>query len=140
MNLAEYIEAYAQRGACTCGRCADAPENPEQKQPAGHTADVIFFKVSARDGASADQLKNLIREQKGDFNECDPFDGKEHSYIEIGGWIGDQGLALCLIGLGSCLGLWKLLTPYTVLGKDVPEKLAKDMAGAGLVCLQSEKP
>lgn len=125
-ELRQYIMKYAERGACTCGRCAESitvdqksgeisvkltdPVEAAKHQPTGHTADVGFFKVKARDGASADELKRLIQEnKKGEFGNADLFDGAPHDFIEIGGWIGDQGLALMLIGLGTVLGLWSVL-------------------------------
>ncbi len=138
MNLAEYIQTYAERGPCTCGRCADAVANPESKQPqALHTADVVFFKVTPKPGIDTQELAKKIAEHDGEFCNCNPLDGKEHGYIELGGWIGDQGLALTLMGLGECLGLWKLLTPRTVLGKDIPEALVQKMVGAGFITIQA---
>lgn len=137
-NLHDYVNQYAERGACKCGRCADAPPNPEQHQPTGHTADVIFFEVSAREGADAETLKRLVRENKaGDYGDVDVLDGKEHNYLELGGWIGDQGLALTLMGLGAVLGVWKLFTPKTLLGKDGPDDLVQQMAGQGFVSVQA---
>lgn len=134
--LIEYITTHGKRGACTCGLCADAPENPEQKQPQGHTADVVFFKVAVSPEAKADELRALIKENRGEFCECNLFDGSEHNYIEIGGWIGDQGLALTLMGMGACLGLWDLLTPRSVFGGMIPEEAVKMLAGKGLVAIQ----
>jgi hypothetical protein len=32
-EIREYVMAHAERGACKCGRCFDAPPNPEQHQP-----------------------------------------------------------------------------------------------------------
>lgn len=137
-KLREYVMMYAERGACKCGRCCDAPENPEQKQPSGHIADLVFFSVSARDGADAEKLKKLISDNKqGSHCDADLLDGKEHSYLEVGGWIGDQGLALMLMGLGAVLGIWKLLTPKTVLGESVPKELEMQMAGHGFVAVQA---
>jgi len=127
--LIDYITEHSDRGECTC--CTEA------KQPSGHTADVIFFKVKAHPEADAETLKKLILEHSGDFNEVDLFDGKEHGFQEIGGWIGDQGLALLLMGLGSLLGLWELLTPRTVLGEAMEESHAIGMARAGLVIIKS---
>lgn len=138
-TLSEYIMAHSQRGACTCGRCADAPTNPEQKQPKGHVADLIFFKVSAKDGADADELRRLISEHEGEYGPCDLFDGNEHGYIEIGGFVGDQGLAMQLMGLGTVLGLFDLLTPRTVMGADVPDSLAQMMAQSGMVGIMAKK-
>lgn len=126
-ELRQYIMKYAERGACTCGRCAESiavdsksgeisvkltdPVEAAKHQPTGHTADVGFFKVKAVDGASADELKRLVQEnKKGDFGDVDVFDGVPHDFMELGGWIGDQGLALMLIGLGGVLGLWNVFT------------------------------
>lgn len=50
---------------------------------------------------------------------------------------GDQSLALRLMGLGALLGLWKLLTPRTMLGADIPDALAQQMAGMGLLTVQA---
>lgn len=109
-DLNQYIIRFAERGACTCGRCIDAPANPEQHQPTGHTADLGFFKVKANEGASADELKRLIQENRqGEFADVSVFDGVPHDFIELGGWLGSQELALMLIGLGKVLGLWDLI-------------------------------
>lgn len=99
-------------------------------------ADVIFFKVKATPDANAEELKAAIVAHEGEFNEVDLFDGKEHGYIELGGWVGDQGFALMLIGLGAELGLWKLLTPKTVLGDTLPDEMVMGLAGQGLITMQ----
>ena len=134
-ELIDYIQAVATRGACMCGRCLDAPERPEDEQPTGHTADVYFFKVAVAEGADADAdvLTELIHSHQGSHAECNPLDGMEHSYIEVGAWIGDQGIALTLLGLGAVLGLWELLTPKSLPG--LPEGLMSQMAGAGFISI-----
>lgn len=133
ITLVEYVHACAIRGACTCGRCCDSGPEPEKHQPNGHTADVYFFQVAATQDADADTLCRLIGEHKGTFNECDPLDRCEHSYIELGGWIGDQSLALMLMGLGTVLGLWRMLTPKMLPGLD--KGLMDQMAGQGMVSI-----
>ena len=70
----------------------------------------------------------------GEFCSVDVFDGQEHGYMELGGWIGDQGLAMMLMGLGAVLGLWRLTTPK-MLG--LPNDLVMLMAGAGMITIQS---
>jgi hypothetical protein len=52
------------------------------------------------------------------------------SYIEIGGELGSQDLALRLIGLGALVELWPVITPKIMglTGKD-----AQDLAGSGFV-------
>jgi hypothetical protein len=122
-DLIEYIDQHALTGPAKDGE-----------------ADVIFFGVTAINGATKEDLRAAIIKAgiKGAFATVDLFDGQEHTYIEIGGWIGDQGFALKLIGLGAAVGLWELLTPRTVLG-DIPQmtdELANHMAGMGYVSLQ----
>jgi len=102
----------------------------------GEAADVIFFKV-ASDGAKPGELRDLVIDYKGEFCNVDLLDGREHTYIEIGGWIGDQGMALRLIGLGHLMGLWELLTPKTMFKGMIPQDMVEKMAGEGLVGLQA---
>ena len=136
-ELGEFVLQHAERGACTCGRCKDAPEHPEEHQPDGHTADMIFFKVKARGEPDAGEFKKLISQHAGSFNNIDPLDGTEHNYLELGGWLGDQGLALMFMGLGTLLGLWQLLTPVTMLKLESNEPLARQMANAGMLSIKA---
>lgn len=131
-KLGEYVMAHTERGACRCGHCCDAPENPEEHQPNGHTVDLFFFEVSKRGGPDPDQMRELVQEHEGVHNEVDLFDGGEHGYMELGGWIGDQGLAMQMMGLGALLGLWKVFQPR-LLG--IPDDLAQTMAGQGMVVI-----
>jgi hypothetical protein len=102
---------------------------------------MIFFTVCAVKDPKADELRELIKNHKSDYGPIDLFDGKEHSYIEIGGFIGDQGVALMLMGLGSILGLWKLMTPRTMLPAGTfREDMVQAMAGIGYVIIQAPPP
>ena len=130
MNLAKYVMKHTIRGACTCGKCFDAPKNPEEKQPIGHTVNLTFFKV-AMNGGDKDEFLTLVSQEYPNW-----LDGKEHSYIQVGSEIGDQGIALLTIGLGHLLGVWKALTPDTMMSF-LPEDLKQQMAGQGYVSLQS---
>lgn len=58
------------------------------------------------------------------------------SYIELGGVLGDQGLALALIALGHVLKLWEAITP-ALLGVTGAE--AQEMAGLGFVMISGFK-
>jgi hypothetical protein len=138
MELSEFIKKHAERGACRCGKCFDAPANPESKQPSGHTADLVFFEVCARDNPSAMDFVMASKAHRGEFGDplLNPFDGKEHGYIELGGWLGDQGAALMYMGLGVVLGVFDLLTPKTMLPGRVPESLAMQMAQHGYVTVR----
>lgn len=120
MNLLDYLRNNAVR----CKR-EDAD------------ADVIFFGVRKGPGATAETLKAAVSAHKGEFCDVNPLDGQEHSYLELGGWVGDQGAALDLIGLGAALGAWKLLTPKTVLGDLCPPDMVQHMAGMGMVSMQA---
>lgn len=141
--LNDYIAKHAVRGDCVCGHCVDAGDG---SQPDGHTADMIFFKVAVAenpdptaDKPDAETLRRLCKEHKGHHCDVDIFDGKEHNYLKLGGWVGDQGYALMLMGLGAILGLWKLMTPLTMLpAGSIPEDLIQQMAGQGYVAIQAE--
>ena len=105
--------------------------NIEKDSPAEFHADLFFFKILVVGDPSAERLTELIKNsEKGEFCDVDMFDGKEHSYIEVGGWIGDQTLALQLMGLGFHLKLWKLFTPNMM---PVPDQIKSQMAGKGLI-------
>jgi hypothetical protein len=141
-ELHKFIRKYAIRGDCVCGQCIDRKENPVQ--PEGHNIDVHFFKVGLdvlgfnntpelRDSLGKELQQLVSNNKRGIFTTVDLLDGGEHSYLEVGGWIGDQGMALTLMGLGSLLGIWELRTPEIMLGK-LCDKATKDMmAGAGMI-------
>ena len=141
IDLIKYIDKHAKRGACTCGRCMDAVEHPEQHQPAGHTANAIFFEVAEVDEPKVEDFKALVTgcAGKGLFEDLNLLDGKEHNYLEVGAWIGDQGYALMLMGLGALLGTWELITPLSLL-PDMPvtDPLVRLMAGQGFVIIQAK--
>lgn len=59
------------------------------------------------------------------------------SYIELGGVLGDQGLALQFMALGAALDLWEVITPET-LGITGDE--ADTAAGSGFVMISGYKP
>jgi len=65
----------------------------------------------------------------------------EHSYFELGGWIGDQGLAMQYMALGKILGLWQVMHPGMILNVNDPaqKQLADQMAGAGMVSILGNK-
>jgi hypothetical protein len=127
MNLSEYVSKHAVRGACTCGKCIDAPDNPQQKQPEGHTVDMAFFKVSKRDTADAKTFRSLVENEYPHWLE-----GGERSFIQMGAEMGDQGIAIMTIALGDLLDVWQALTPAKL---SVPHEAAIRMAGMGLLSL-----
>lgn len=60
------------------------------------------------------------------------------SYITIGGELGSQDYALCLIALGSVLGLWKVITPGFLVGDDKAK--GDELAGAGFIMADGYRP
>jgi hypothetical protein len=137
VTLARFVQEYTERGSCQCGKCVDAPEQPTEPQGQRHTADMVFFRVALKGNPNKDELLSLVASHSGVFNTCDPYDGKEHNYMELGGWIGDQGLALQFMGLSALLGVTRLLTPVSLLHLTADDPLAKQLAGVGLVAIQT---
>ncbi len=146
-DLADFVMASVTRNSCECGRCADAPDrdiNPDinpDTVSGKHSVSVEFFDVGLIDGLEPDavEFRRLVNAQDGVFGEATLFDGEEHNYIELGGWIGDQGLALLTMALGDLLGVWTLMTPTSMLGELVPKELRMTMAGSGMVAIKAEK-
>lgn len=132
MTLQEYVWAHTQRGDCQCGLCCDVQGLPE---PTGHTVDMVFFRVSAIDSPDLETFKTLTKESiQGEFCSCNPLDGREHSYLELGAWIGDQGLAMQYMALGELLGACKVISPAIW----TPNKeLQLQIAGSGYLSIIS---
>lgn len=123
MNLAEFVIHHT---------------NPASgADPSVRSANVVFFHVILVGDPKASKLTELIQSYPGEFCQCNPLDGAEHNFLELGGWIGDQGLALRLMGLGRVLDLWTLITPFT-LGLAEPHEItaARALAGAGLLSIR----
>ena len=94
---------------------------------------MIFFQVATANHPTLAEFIELSRSHQSEFEDVDPFDGKEHSYIELGGWLGDQGIALQYMALGHMLEAFTVDTPRSMLGSDLSEDIVRDMAGMGLV-------
>lgn len=133
MTIQDYVLSRTSRGECQCGKCIDKGNNPD---PTNHTVDVFFFVVGLTDEqADAETFTKLTAECKGEFAQINPLDGEQHSFIELGGMLGSQELALRYIGLGKILGVLDLLTPLQMgMSKDDP--IAQQMAGSGLVMVR----
>lgn len=130
-SIAEYVQLHTRRGECKCGLCCDRGDAPD---PSGHTVDMVFFKVAVENEPTADEFKALTKAHAGDFANCDPLDRKEHGYMELGAWIGDQGLAMLYMALGVALGVFKLFSPR-MLGLD--DETAMMMAQNGMLSVIS---
>jgi len=132
-ELINYVMMHTQRGECQCGQCSDKGDKPD---PTGHTVDMVFFKVAPANGPTLEEFTAHTKAAKqGYWCEVDPFDGKEHSYLELGAWIGDQGIAMLYMALGTSLGAFSLLSP-ALLG--IGGTQALQMAGMGLLSIQAK--
>lgn len=78
-------------------------------------------------------------EHDGLFKNVSPFDGEEHSYIELAEGLGGQGAALKYMALVAHFDLAHLLTPRAVLGETIPRKAEEELFGAGM-CTIVAKP
>ncbi len=138
-GLTRYVLDHTERGECQCGQCID--KQPE-KVIKGHTVDMVFFKVAMINKPTVEEFKKLTKEwcywSSDVLNiKVDPLDGKEHSYIELGAWIEDQGLAMQYMALGVMLGVFQLLSPKMFPGID--DDMAMKMAGNGLLSVMTNK-
>lgn len=131
-NIFKYILKHGVKGACTCGKCVDAPANPEELQPTNHSVNLTFFHVSARedDKGSKEEFKALVMAEHPEW-----LNGEEHNYIKIGAELGNQGIALVTIGYGHVMGLWQAFSPDIVM-PFLPKELKNQMAGSGMVSLK----
>jgi len=129
--LIQFVRKHTTRGACQCGRCAVSGGTAEK--PTNHTVSLTFFEVGMLGDPDA-VMFNTLAQDAGIM----PPPGKEVSYIQLGGEIGDQGTALLTMGLGHLLGAWKVLSPDT-LTPTLPPDLKQKMAGQGMVTILREK-
>lgn len=140
-DLAKYVIKHCIRGDCIYGECTDI--HAEKFQPDGYTIDIQFFKVALRNsdltGTDKEIIKNdflrLIKGHKGVYRDIDILDGEEHSFIDIGAWIGDQGIALTLMGMGELLGIWNVITPNRLV-PDYSKETRDMLAGAGYILIR----
>ena len=131
-DLISFMDVSFERGACRCGRCADAPTEPEKHQPNGHTVNLTFFEMSLKGQPDPKAFKSLVEKALPNL-----LDGEEHNYLQLGAEVGDQGRAICLIGLGHLLGLWKALSPDTIM-PFLDQATKQTMAGQGFLSLQAK--
>lgn len=118
MDLVEYVLKHV--------------EKEQSNQSKDHIADLVFFKIKKINNPDSEEFKRLVKKEFSHW-----LDGKEHSYLETGGDIGDQGLALMAMGLGELLGIWELSTPNSMvpfLDKETRMKIA----GAGYVTIKAK--
>lgn len=103
-----------------------------------NAVDVGFFSVAIAEGAAEDRdvreaLLDALDYATGEFTRVSRVDFEGGlGYIELGAWLGDQGLALRFMGLVSHFGFADVMTPAR-LGITGAE--ADAMMGMGLIML-----
>lgn len=101
---------------------------------------VYFFNVRKRADSTltAEELVTALSKAEHGYYAEIPLERlvQGPSYIELGAWIGDQGNAMALMGLGEILGLWKVITPATL---HMPVESHAQLAGSGFVMLAVPK-
>ena len=134
-TITDYVQKHTVQGECICGKCLPNPDAP--KLGAGdHTINMELFNVAIVGEPTKEEFLKLTAAHPGDFGPCDVMDHKEHGFTERGCWIGDQGHALCYMALGVSLGVFKLLTPSTVMPfLDAATK--QHMASSGMICVMA---
>ena len=135
-NIQDYVRNHVERGECKCGQCFDRGDKPD---PEGHTIDMVFFTCIAFGEPTAEEFTKLTKENAERFADINPLDGKDHNYMELGAWIGDQGLAMMYMALGVHLGVFSLLSGNTLLGLPKGDPLVMQMAQAGLLSVMRKE-
>jgi hypothetical protein len=137
-GLVQYVLDHTERGACRCGQCIDAPQDPENRQPPFHTVDMVFFEVCLVGEPDPNVFRKLVADNiQGEFCRVDVLDGDEHGYIELGGWIGDQGVAMQFMALGCLLGLFTLFEPKAL---GITGNARMTMAQNGFMSVRLRRP
>lgn len=134
-DLVQFVVDHTLRSACRCGKCIDPGDPNVFLLP--HTVNMFFFDVCAVNNPLKEEFLALIAKHEGEFGTVmNPLEG-EHSYIEVGGWIGDQGLGMQFMALGKLLGVWGIMHPGMILNVNDPQQkvLAEQMAGMGMVSI-----
>lgn len=103
--------------------------------------DLGFFQVSIEDAegnptVTADEFLDALRaafeQRTGEFADMDLEEFRRGpSYITLGGWLGDQGVAISLIGVGALLGIWDVASPETLGMRPGPQ--ADQLRGGGFL-------
>lgn len=113
---------------------ASLVNDPETDQAT--EVDLYFAKALVREGAPRELFVQFIKERTADgagvFSEVSVDRLAEGlSYIEIGGWLGDQTDALIFMAIGVYHKAWEIISPDTL---GVPrDQGGAQMAGMGMV-------
>lgn len=103
---------------------------------------VHFFDVRVNPN-SVDDIRPLLVEILDAYPSIDQFGNEQKpltdgvSYISLGSAVGDQGMALTLLGIGQACKLWTVITPEVL---HMTGQEANNAAGMGLVMADGYRP
>jgi hypothetical protein len=109
---------------------------PGTREVPGHkVVDLHFMTIDVDLAKAREQGPQFIADlaAKGAIGPRSASQSPVKSYLDIGGAVGDQGLALYSMGVGEALGLWTVYTPKMYMGVEGPE--ADRAAGGGGVVI-----
>ncbi|MDE1761907.1 MAG: hypothetical protein KGH78_01795 [Candidatus Micrarchaeota archaeon] len=89
----------------------EAPSGPNFDK-----VDMVFFDVSVNRGEAERYRREFIGILNGFSDQEKAMMKDGPSYLYLGGVLGDQGIALRFMALGSTLGLWQVLNPAKMMG------------------------
>jgi hypothetical protein len=95
MTLAEFVDFHTL--VCLPG-VAPSPLHP--------WVDIPHFVVSVRGQPDVHIFEKLTRKWPSQWEEVSPLDGHNYHYEHLGGWLGDENLALRFMALGLYLGVF----------------------------------
>ena len=97
---------------------------------------IMKLALKPRESIDRAAVLGALADHDGVHCLCDFLDGAEHSYMEIGAWVGDQHGALGLMSLLEHLGVGEVLHPAKVMPQLGAEMHAR-MIGAGYVTFKA---
>lgn len=101
---------------------------------AAEATDMIYMAIGAKGPRDEAVLQELMDAYDSEY-PVNIGDHMEHSYLELGGWLGSQEYAMRLMALGNMWNMWQLLTPRTMMGKLINEEMVVALAGRGLITI-----
>lgn len=96
----------------------------------------VHFHIVALDKAECLRSRNELILILNEYSEPERL-VQGPSYIELGGEVGDQMMALMLMAIGEAADLWTVITPKTV---HVGGEAADNLAGRGFVMISGYHP
>lgn len=140
LSLSEMVKKHVKRTDCICGVCnvSEGEELPEGYDE-DKTVDLVFFKLWAESPPEPRAFIEATKSWRGARLACNPLDGEEHNFIELGGWVGDPGIAMQYMGLGVLLGVFDLITPKTEM-VGISDSMATQVALTGKIAIKAKEP